>query len=127
MSIERRLLSIQHYCNCRPAKAFLMSLMSFLLMTATALAADVTLTWDANEEPVAGYRIYCSKQSGVYLYGTDSPNKLWEGVQTISTVTVTKCGRHYFVATAFDACDQESGPSNEVDVVIKPHNPKNLK
>ena len=60
-------------------------------------------------------------------YGPESPDLIWQGVMTTVTVTLTECGKHYFVVTAFDACDQESGPSNEIDHVVKPHSPKNLR
>lgn len=98
-----------------------------LIVVPIVYAGEVSFVWDANEEPVLGYRIYCSKQSGTYTYGPGSPDLIWQGVTTMATVNVDACGRHYFVCTAFDACDQESGPSNEKDTVIKPHNPRNFR
>ena len=101
-----------------------------ILSSIPCFAADVTLAWDANAEPVDGYRVYCSKQSMGYTFGVDSPDMVWEGTGTTATVSIDACGRHYFVATAFCVDDlmaeHESTPSNEVNAVVKPHDPKNL-
>ena len=96
-----------------------------LLFAFPCHAEDITFAWDASPDPVDGYRLYYSKQSGVYEYGPSSPNMLWEGTGLTATVTVTKCGQHYFVATAYcfddNAVEFESGPSNEESHVVKPH------
>jgi hypothetical protein len=78
----------------------------------SALPADVTLTWNANNEPdVAGYRVFSRKAEETYDY----ENPAWEGSETKCEVDgldtdVTYC----FVARAFDTSGLQSTDSNEV-------------
>jgi chitodextrinase len=83
--------------------------------TATTLAPVTTamLTWTASpSQNVVGYRIYYGNAPGSYL------QPIGQGVNagnvTAFTVTgLTSGRRYYFVATSYDAANNESGYSNE--------------
>ncbi len=87
----------------------------------TAGWAISTFTWDANTEPdLAGYHLYRSDTSGVYTL--ELIDGRWVGSGWIADIpagtetfdyTVPE-GTWYFVMTAYDTSDNESGPSNEV-------------
>ena len=84
--------------------------------TATTQAPNNTaaLAWDASTSPnVAGYRVYYGNAPGSYL---QSPG---QGINVGNATTFTVTGlisgrRYYFVATAYDASNDESIYSNEV-------------
>src|SRR5688572_13367984 len=87
--------------------------MIFISGISTVLAADVTLTWDANTEPgVAGYNLYAGVTSGGY------GSFVSVGNQTSYTVTGLANGTFYFAVTAYNAYGVESGFSNELSVTI---------
>ena len=73
-----------------------------------------TLAWDAATHPnLRGYRVYYGPESGEYLqirgHGIDA------GTATTYTLTGLPSGRrYYFVVTAVDMSNYESGFSNEV-------------
>lgn len=71
-----------------------------------AMAFDVTLAWDANVEPVSGYRIYHSNNcyNSFSIVSPDIVETTWKHENLAH-------GSHCWVATAFDASD-ESGYSN---------------
>jgi len=99
-----------------------------LLITGPALAQDtVSLAWDLipNEEKLGadgGYKIYQSKQSGVY----SAPAATVPPGTNNVTLTDLPYGRLYWAVTAF-AIDAESEYSNEVNKVIRPPAPRNLR
>ena len=102
-------------------------ILAILLMAVPASAAtNVSFQWDANTEPdLAGYRIYRSATSGsgYVLKGT----VLHPSTQF--TETDVPDGTWYWVATAFDTDDLESGYSNEVSDTLEslpPAPPQNL-
>lgn len=85
----------------------------WLACAGSALAADVTLAWDANtESDLAGYKVYYGTASGVY--GTP----ITIGTQTTYTVTGLPPGTYYFAVTAYNTSGLESGYSNEVSQTI---------
>jgi hypothetical protein len=85
----------------------------WLACAGPALAADVTLAWDANtESDLAGYKVYYGTASGVY--GTP----ITIGTQTTYTVTGLPPGTYYFAVTAYNTSGLESGYSNEVSQTI---------
>jgi len=100
-------------------KKVLLFLVAILFFAVSAFAAsDVTFEWDANSEAdLAGYRLYISSASGNYDFGIGSSNL----VATISpdaetyTLLGVPDGTWYWVLTAYDTHDNESGPSNEVN------------
>ena len=75
---------------------------------------SATLSWDAVSDPgLSGYRIYYGTAPGTYDQARGSGYEV--GATTTFTVTGLAAGRrYYFVATAFDASNNESPYSNEV-------------
>jgi fibronectin type 3 domain-containing protein len=73
-----------------------------------------TLSWNPNTEPdVAGYRVYVGLASGVYGPPIDA------GHLTTLQVTNLALGQtYYFVVTAVNTSNLESGFSNEVSKSI---------
>jgi chitodextrinase len=83
--------------------------------TATTLApvTTATLTWTASpSQNVVGYRVYYGNAPGSYLQpigqGVNAGN-----VTTFTVTGLTSGRRYYFVATSYDAANNESGYSNE--------------
>ena len=100
--------------------AFLFVFILFIPILAFT-ATDVTFLWDSNtESDLAGYRLYQSDQSGVYVYGPNSPDLVAEihtgpnpgGTETV--VLAIEDGTYFFVATAYDTEGLESEPSIEI-------------
>ena len=87
----------------------------FFLIPQYVYSDEVTLAWDAvlGCDDLSGYRVYKTNQKGLYTFGSESAQKVWEGSDTTCTVLVddVEC---WFVTTAFDGASNESGPSNEV-------------
>jgi hypothetical protein len=89
-------------------------------LTPSAYGLDVTLAWDANTEPdLAGYKLYYKTDAAGPPYtGTGAT----EGDSPIDVFDVTQFTVHglangvtyYFVVTAYDSENNESGYSNEV-------------
>ena len=78
----------------------------------SSVAGAATLTWNSNSEPdLAGYRVYqctllpCTKLSGTLLVTLGTGTSF-----NIGTPAVTQ----YYVITAFDSANNESGSSNFV-------------
>lgn len=96
----------------------------------------IQLEWSYTgvENDLAGFRVYSSKESGIYTYGKG--NEVVEiSKETLEAtiddpVSIFGEGDVYFVVTAFDTAQNESGPSNEVHTTIDkttPHKPHDLK
>jgi len=83
-------------------------------------AADITFGWDPNMEPdLVGYRLYqSSTPDGQTIGGESSPDfvvGVLAGTETVTiTTTPTEDKTLYWVLTAYDDGDLESGKSNEV-------------
>ena len=89
---------------------FGIALLLIVLLPAAAMAASVTLRWQANQEPdISGYNVY---------YGTSSRNygaPIPVGNTTSHTVdNLTEGTTYYFAITATDTSNNESGYSSEV-------------
>ena len=84
----------------------------WLMASPTWAALQLTLVWDANQEPdLAGYRVFVRQLGQTYAY--DAP--LWEGSATQCTVTIVdESLAHFFVVRAFDTQGFESADSDEV-------------
>ena len=93
----------------RTTLAFL-TFLSFLLVGGHAAhAADVTLAWDANTDPVAGYRLYYGHASRSYQNSVDVGNVTmytWSGLAEGRT--------YYFAVTAYNSSNVESAYSAEL-------------
>ncbi len=75
----------------------------------TLHAAQVTLAWDANSDPVAGYRLYYGHASGNYQSNVDAGSTTthtWSGLADGQT--------YHFAATAYDASNNQSDYSEEL-------------
>jgi hypothetical protein len=84
-----------------------------LLLYQSALAAQIGLAWDANEEgDLAGYKVYYGTTTGTYGSPIDVGN-----VTTYILTGLTSGQRYYVAVTAYDTSDNESGYSNEVNGV----------
>ncbi|BBO85475.1 hypothetical protein DSCO28_60410 [Desulfosarcina ovata subsp. sediminis] len=76
----------------------------------SAIAANVTLAWDANDPEPEGYRVFAREEGQSYDY--QSP--LWESDETTCTLTgLVEGTTYYFVVRAYDGT-LESADSEEV-------------
>jgi hypothetical protein len=93
---------------------FFSVLLLALLISVWARAEQVTLAWDANTEPdLAGYKVHYGTASGSYTTVVD--------VHKVTTTIVTglTAGQtYYFVVTAYNAANNESGYSNQVSYSV---------
>jgi hypothetical protein len=93
---------------------FFSVLLVALLISVCARAEQATLAWDANTEiDLAGYKVHYGTASGSYTSSMD--------VQKVTTAVVTglTAGRtYYFVVTAYNAANNESGYSNQVSYSV---------
>lgn len=92
----------------------LLLLLLITLCASIATAGQVTLAWDANTEPVTGYRVFATPVIDAYDY--EMP--LYEGTATSCTVEINSNVELKFVARAYlvgeDGVEYESEDSNEV-------------
>src|SRR5262245_24669448 len=98
---------------CTGLKFLVFSLL-VLVLTSRALAATVTLAWDANTEPdLAGYILHYGNASGSYSTEVDVGNT------TMAALSGFDGGQtYYFAATAYNVNKNESAFSNEVRYTI---------
>ena len=94
------------------------ALTAICLFATAAIAGEVTLAWDANIEPVTGYRIYGARIADAY----DFTAPLYEGSATSCTIEIANAAEYKFVARAYlvgeSGAVYESGNSNEVKHAI---------
>jgi hypothetical protein len=91
-----------------------MALAAALALESAALASgQVTLAWDANSEPVAGYKVYYGVGSQVY------PFVVVAGDVTSLTLSNLQEGvTYYFAATAYNSAGLESDFSAEINYLV---------
>lgn len=89
---------------------FVVALLLLFSSVMTGYAAQVTLAWDAVNDPgVIGYKLYYGKVPGVYTTSIDT------GSITSATVDgLTEGDTYYFASTAYDSAGDQSGYSNQV-------------
>ncbi len=81
-----------------------------LLFPVDTYGAEVSLAWDANNEPdLAGYNIYYGTASANYSHRIDVGN-----VTEYTVVDLDDGGTYYFAATAYDQDGNESDHSKEL-------------
>jgi hypothetical protein len=82
----------------------------------SAVALNVTLTWQPNLEPdLAGYRVYLREEGESFDY--DRPE--WEGLALSCRIEdLDEDTHYYFVVTAFDVSGNESDDSTEMGLPI---------
>ena len=88
-------------------------------------ARQVTLAWDANEEPtVEGYRVFCRQAGEAYNYS----HPIWDGTATTCTLIGLEDYTDYaFVVRAYDDQGHESADSDEVwlaGLIASPQQPE---
>lgn len=98
--------------NLRQKKLFLSLAILFamlcMLNDSPIIAGDALLAWNANTDPIAGYKVYVGTSSGNYGAPTDVGN------QTSYLVTGLNPGVYYFAVTAYNSTGIESPFSSEV-------------
>ena len=102
-------------------KTLFLTLVFIVLFPVLVLAnpnANVTFVWNANSEAdLAGYRLYKTDVPGSYTFGEG--NQIGGALAGTETVTILEHdGTWYYVVTAYDTAENESGPSNEVSTSI---------
>lgn len=105
-------------------KILLALLIVLFACVAHAETVSITFTWDKNIEPdLAGYKLYSSDVSGDY---SDIPIETIIGDANTITIQMDVTTDTYFVLTAYDTADNESGYSNQVVFIDYPDAPGNL-
>lgn len=90
------------------------AILSLLLFSSMAFAADVTLQWDAfADHPEYGVRIYIGAESGNYTFSEDAGT----GVSQVTIHQLLPGKTYYFAAKAY-LNGMESGYSNEVEYIV---------
>ena len=85
-----------------------------LLITHMAFAGTATVSWDPNtESDLNGYKIYYGTSSGNYDATIDAGN-----ATNFPVTGLQNSIKYYFVVTAYDFSGNESGFSNEVNIVV---------
>jgi hypothetical protein len=114
-------------------KFVLILALMFVSLGTVAFSAttNAIFTWDALTSPDAvGVRIYQATTTGSYTYGAVNAKCMATVPALTCTVPNIPDGKYFWVATAYDAAGNESGPSNEVTKTFDttaPDAPKNLK
>lgn len=110
-------------------KQLVLVVLFIFTLAGTALAADVTLGWDANTETdLAGYNLYQAERMGdkttEWIFVVEIP----AGMET-HTVTVDDNKNYAWLVTAFDLSGNQSFVSNMVERFDRtpPGHVKNLK
>lgn len=119
-------------------KRFLTIVILMLLCVSVSFAGDRIFEWDQNSESdLKGYRIYRSAAPNVQVNTNNLYLNVWKPGenpdaqdpknaeyvvgpqgQCILARSILPDGTYYFVLTAFDTANNESGKSNEVSTVI---------
>ena len=92
----------------------------FFILAGTANSADLTLAWDANNEPdLVGYLVYCGESSGHYSVTkevtSDNPG---ETPPTTCEFTGLEEGRKYFFAAVAFSDSGQSDYSREISYTV---------
>lgn len=109
-------------------KKILFFVICFILINSFSYAA-VKFTWDANtESDLAGYKLYQKTDDSQYFLITDAIPK---DANTYQINNPIEYGTYYWVLTAYDEHENESGYSNEASYTFEdddpPTNPSGFK
>ncbi|HUG64327.1 MAG TPA: S8 family serine peptidase [Gaiellaceae bacterium] len=80
-------------------------------LTATAGSGSVSLDWADNTDDFVGYNVYRSTESGLGYEKLNTSSLV--GSSHYNDTTVTNGTKYYYVVSAVDASNNESGNSNE--------------
>jgi len=106
-------------------KIFIAIAILLFAVSAYAEIISITLVWDRNtESDLAGYKLYSSDVSGDY---SDIPIETIIKDSNTITIEMDVTTDIYFVLTAYDTANNESGYSNQVIFIDYPYPPENLK
>jgi len=127
MTAQRRLTKIATVSSVAKFILYICLInLCFGAWVAPAMAADVTLQWNANSEPdLSGYKLHYGTSAGVYTTSVNVGNVTTRTVSGLSNNT-----RYYFAVTAYDSSGNESGYSVEFswsNDTLAPSAPTNLR
>lgn len=108
----RRVLLKRHFSQCGAMLWTVLACTLIFMFTCVsgAMAASITLAWDANNPEPDGYRLFRRVENQAYNYS----QPVWSGSGTTCNLDDLSDGTtYYFVVRAYVAQD-ESGDSNEV-------------
>lgn len=112
----QRLRALQPLIDLINTIFLLIALLIGGLLPSPAVAARITLAWNASLGPVDGYRVYYRSTTTHYTTILPAPPSL-----VTSTTYITPdlpAGTYYFAVKAFGRGDSQSGFSNEVKAII---------
>ena len=96
-------------------KRIIFTILSFFLFSTLVFATEVGFIWNPNtERDLAGYRLYQSKVSGVYVKGVDKAIADIAAGTEVATTQITEGGTYGVGRTVYAEYGNESGFSNEV-------------
>lgn len=119
-------------------KKFLMAIVFVFMCISLSFAGDRIFEWDQNtESDLKGYRIYRASAPNVAVIPANLYLNVWKpgenpdaqdpknaeyvvgpANQCMLARSILPDGTYYFVLTAFDNANNESGKSNEVSTII---------
>ena len=96
-------------------KRLLLIILTVLYLATGAQAADIPVSWNANEEAdLAGYKVYYGTGTGVYETTIDVEN-ITSYIVTLNPEIKTE---YFFAVTAYDTSGNESPFSNEASIEV---------
>jgi hypothetical protein len=100
----------------KPLRLLVMIIALLVIGAGSAFSESIKLVWDANTETdLAGYKVYSSLVDG-------GPYTLIQDVGNVTELELDLTGRPdatiYYVATAYDHRDNESGYSNQASYTV---------
>ena len=100
-------------------KLFISMLLILGLSLPCWAGSPVTFQWDPNlESDLAGYRLYQTTIKGEYTFGEENAVAITPaGTETCRLPDVSD-GTYWWVLSAFDTFNNESGRSNEVTAIL---------
>jgi hypothetical protein len=116
-------------------KIIMIAIVSFLLMAGSAAAVNsITFKWQKNTETdLAGYKMYRAATPDGQVVGLDTPvaiippnNEIYDhnlipdlaSDKEALTIDGVEDGTWYWILTAYDFSDNETGKSNEVSATL---------
>lgn len=96
-----------------------------------AVAGSVVLAWDTYQDLADGFYLYAAKKPDVEPVPANRIATVSGTSATTAYIAGIKAGHTYFVATAYvydeDLGILESGKSNEVSAIVRPHTVINVR